>query len=160
MRPKDMVGITVLQKRSPRASLVVGCGPTGPVVDGERLEPNAVIDVALREAFAGWCTTWCIKEEECRCQPHGKEEPGDHCIILFPDMGECTVLACLAPNGCISIEKRLALGSRRSKAVLDFGAEGERLGFAPSSRSSDGVITQRGMSPHHLRFECFSRCAV
>lgn len=118
------------------ASLVVGCGPTGPVVDGERLEPNAeVIDVALPGSIRGVVHNMVYQGEGMSMPGSWKRGFWGPLYHLVSGYGWNTVLACLLePLMVVSLNRKdgLALGSKIDpQAVLDFGAEAERLGFAP-----------------------------
>ena len=116
------------------ASLVLGCGPTGPVLDGEALEPNAeVIDVALPGSIRGVVHNMVYQGEGMSMPDSWKRGFWGPLYHIVSGYGWNTVLACLIePLIVVSLErnKGLALGSRiEPQAVLDFGAEAKRLGF-------------------------------
>lgn len=118
------------------ASLVIGCGPTGPVLDGEKLEPGAeVIDVALPGSIQGVVHNMVYQGEGMSMPASWKRGFWGPLYHLVSGYGWGTVLACLIePLIVVSLNRKegLALGSRIDpQAVLDFGAEAERLGFEP-----------------------------
>ena len=118
------------------ASLVMGCGPTGPVLDGETLDPGAeVIDVALPGSIRGAVHNMVYQGEGMSMPSSWKRGFWGPLYHLVSGYGWNTVLACLIePLVVVSLGRNegLALGSRIDpQAVLDFGAEAERLGFEP-----------------------------
>ena len=118
------------------ASLVVGCGPTGPVVDGSALEPNAeVIDVALPGSIRGSVHNKVYQGEGMSMPSSWKRGFWGPLYHMVSGYGWNTVLACLIePLIVVSLNRKegLALGSRIDpQAVLDFGSEADRLGFTP-----------------------------
>ena len=125
--PKDIVR---------EASLVIGCGPTGPVLDGQALLPNAeVIDVALPGSIQGFVHNMVYQGEGMSMPVSWKRGFWGPLYHLVSGYGWNTVLACLIePLIVVSLGRKegLALGSKIDpQAVLDFGGEAKRLGFEP-----------------------------
>lgn len=118
------------------ASLIIGCGPTGPVLDGALLEPNAeVIDVALPGSIRGTVHNMVYQGEGMSMPVSWKRGFWGPLYHLVSGYGWNTVLACvIEPLIVVSLGRTegLALGSRIDpQAVLDFGSESEQLGFKP-----------------------------
>ena len=118
------------------ASIVVGCGPTGPSLPSHILSPSSIVlDVALPYTIEG-------KTENTVYQGEGMSMPKEwhrgfwgplyHVISGY---GWNTILACVVePLALVSSQRRksYALGSRIDpQAVLDFGRDSEALGFHP-----------------------------
>ena len=117
-------------------SLVIGCGPTGPVMDGSALEANAeVIDVALPSSIRGTTHNMVYQGEGMSMPSSWKRGFWGPLYHLVSGYGWNTVLACLIePLILVSLERKegFALGAKIDpQAVLDFGAEATRLGFTP-----------------------------
>ena len=118
------------------ASLVIGCGPTGPVLDGEKLEASAeVIDVAIPGSIEGVVHNMVYQGEGMSMPKSWSRGFWGPLYHLVSGYGWNTVLACLIePLVVVSLDRKegLALGSRIDpQSVLDFGLEAERLGFSP-----------------------------
>ena len=117
-------------------SLIIGCGPTGPVVNGNVLEPHAeVIDVALPSSISGEVHNMIYQGEGMTMPEHWKRGFWGPLYHIVSGYGWNTVLACLIePLALVSSQRStgFALGaSIESQSVLDFGAEASKLGFFP-----------------------------
>lgn len=117
-------------------SLVIGCGPTGPVMNGNALEGYAeVIDVALPSSISGVVHNMIYQGEGMTMPEHWKRGFWGPLYHIVSGYGWNTVLACLIePLALVSSARStgFALGaSIEPQAVLDFGAEASKLGFLP-----------------------------
>lgn len=117
-------------------SLVVGCGPTGPILEGSALAAHAeVIDVALPSSIRGSVHNMVYQGEGMSMPISWKRGFWGPLYHLVSGYGWNTVLACLIePLILVSLDRSegFAVGSKIDpQAVLDFGAEANRLGFTP-----------------------------
>jgi predicted amino acid dehydrogenase len=117
-------------------SLVLGCGPTGPMIKGASLEAHAeVIDVALPNSIDGTVHNMVYQGEGMTMPSSWRRGFWGPLYHLVSGYGWNTVLACLIePLILVSAQRKtsFALGARIDpQAVLDFGREATTLGFLP-----------------------------
>lgn len=134
----------------PDASLVLGCGPTGPSLDPKFLAPNAVlIDVALPQTL-NKSSDHKVYMGEAMSMPRswhrGFWGPLYHLVSGY---GWSTVLACLVePLALVSSNRTspYAQGARlHQEDILAFGAESSRLGFR-AKRIEHAVAVRMGQT--------------
>lgn len=117
--------------------LIVGCGPTGPMLDISELQTNAtVLDVAIPHTFSGQRKDVTIYLAERMSMPSNWSRGGWGPIYhLISGYGFKTVLACFVePLVLTHIGRDRPFAQGRSlnmEDVLEFGEYSEKLGFIP-----------------------------
>ncbi|MEC7986353.1 MAG: hypothetical protein VX278_14400 [Myxococcota bacterium] len=121
---------------APNASLILGCGPTGPVLDPSILKPNTVIvDVALPQTLTTKSSHTVYMGEAMSMPRQWKRGFWGPLYHMVSGYGWNTVLACLVePLALVASGRKIpyAQGATlREEDVLAFGDMAEQLGFHP-----------------------------
>ena len=117
--------------------LLVGCGPTGPMLDGSVLQPNSIVlDVALPHSFSGKRKDVTVYLAERMSMPSNWHRGRWGAIYhVISGYGFNTVLACFVEPLVLTHagrDKPFAQGRRlKMSDVIEFGEYAERLGFIP-----------------------------
>lgn len=123
-----------LVKKNP---LIIGCGPTGPVLDVAELPSDAIVlDVALPHSFHGKRKDCTIYLAERMSMPSSwKRGHWGALYHLISGYGYSTILACLVEPLVLTYMgrgKSFALGRKlQMEDVLEFGKYSEKLVFLP-----------------------------
>jgi predicted amino acid dehydrogenase len=125
------------QKLVKKNSFIIGCGPTGPVLDAAELPSEAIVlDVALPHSFQGKrkdCTVYLA--ERMSMPSSWKRGRWGALYHLLSGYGYSTILACFVEPLVLTYmgrEKSFALGRKlQMEDVLEFGKYSEHLGFLP-----------------------------
>jgi len=125
------------QNISKEAAIVVGCGPTGPMLSADTLPPGSVvIDVAIPHSIQGTRKDISIIQgERMTMPPNWKRGYWGPVYHLLSGYGWNTILACLVEPLALAFAGRTkpyAQGrSLKKQDVLDFGVVANKMGFIP-----------------------------